>query len=445
MRNPFASSIIVSMDLKDREEKKKISCLAAQVMELTRDELLMGLRFLDGAFSKLVFTERFGLERIATDGERLYYDPVTVLRIYRETPKRIARICLHSMLHCVLAHPFGYDHLDQGLWDLSCNISVEAIILELQLSAVSLEEDADLAGALRVLKTDAGALTADKLYRYFTTQSVNALTLLDYRHRFARDDHSFWRGPEKYDMTAEDWQQISRRIRAELKSFSERKAGTDALAQEIDRSEKESFDYGTILRRFLVTGEHTSINEEEYDYIYYTYGLTHYGDMPLIEPLEYREEKKIRDFVIAIDTSASCSGDTVKRFLKKTLDLLGADDFFFSRFNIHIVQCDAEIQSDLCLTSREDVLRMEKEFSVQGFGATDFRPVFSYIEELKEAGEFTDLRGLIYFTDGYGIYPSTRPEYEVVWVFLNEDEYRAPVPLWSTKVVLNEETDLHEQ
>ena len=90
------------------------------------------------------------------------------------------------------------------------------------------------------------------------------------------------------------------------------------------------------------------------------------------------------------------------------------------------------------------MLRLDKDFTVHGFGATDFRPVFSYIEELKEAGEFTELRGLIYFTDGYGIYPSQRPDYEVVWVFLNEDEYRAPVPLWSTKVVLNEEKDLKE-
>ena len=33
-----------------------------------------------------------------------------------------------------------------------------------------------------------------------------------------------------------------------------------------------------------------------------------YGNLPLIEPLEYRETKKVREFVIAIDTSASCRG-----------------------------------------------------------------------------------------------------------------------------------------
>ncbi len=40
--------------------------------------------------------------------------------------------------------------------------------------------------------------------------------------------------------------------------------------------------------------------------MFYTYGLSPlYGDMPLIEPLEYRDEKRIRDFCDATDTSSS--------------------------------------------------------------------------------------------------------------------------------------------
>ena len=72
-----------------------------------------------------------------------------------------------------------------------------------------------------------------------------------------------------------------------------------------------------------------------------------------------------------------------------------------------------------------------------GFGATDFRPVFSYIEELRARGEFENLKGLIYFTDGYGIYPERMPDYEVIFAFLDEDGERAPVPSWSRKVILD--------
>ena len=45
-------------------------------------------------------------------------------------------------------------------------------------------------------------------------------------------------------------------------------------------------------------GEELKVNDEEFDYIYYTYGLEHYGNMPLIEPLEFKDEKRVRDFAI---------------------------------------------------------------------------------------------------------------------------------------------------
>ena len=39
-----------------------------------------------------------------------------------------------------------------------------------------------------------------------------------------------------------------------------------------------------------------------------------YGNVPLVEPLEYRDDKRIREFVIAIDTSGSVQGDIVQSF-----------------------------------------------------------------------------------------------------------------------------------
>ena len=56
---------------------------------------------------------------------------------------------------------------------------------------------------------------------------------------------------------------------------------------------------------------------------------------------------------------------------------------------------------------------------------------------MRSRGEFENLKGLIYFTDGYGIYPERMPDYDVIFSFLNEDENRTPVPPWSLKVVLD--------
>ena len=68
--------------------------------------------------------------------------------------------------------------------------------------------------------------------------------------------------------------------------------------------------------------------------------------------------------------------------------------------------------------------------------------MFQYVEQLQERGEFENLKGLIYFTDGYGIYPERMPDYRVIFAFLDEDENRGPVPPWSMMVIL--ESDVLE-
>ena len=72
------------------------------------------------------------------------------------------------------------------------------------------------------------------------------------------------------------------------------------------------------MMKFAVLKEEVYVDEDSFDYAFYTYGLSLYGNMPLVEPLEYKEQHKIEDFVIVIDTSMSCSGELVKRFLEET-------------------------------------------------------------------------------------------------------------------------------
>ena len=76
---------------------------------------------------------------------------------------------------------------------------------------------------------------------------------------------------------------------------------------------------------------------------------------------------------------------------------------------------------------------------LRGFGGTDFRPVFDYVEQLRQAGEFTNLKGLIYFTDGFGTFPERQPDYHTAFVFI-DDEYNNPdVPVWAIKLVLQKD------
>ena len=83
--------------------------------------------------------------------------------------------------------------------------------------------------------------------------------------------------------------------------------------------------------------------------------------------------------------------------------------------------------------------KYEESFWVSGGGGTDFRPVFEYVETLLEDGEFEDLRGLIYFTDGYGIFPPKAPEYDVAFVFVDNERSNVRVPAWAMKVLMTSE------
>lgn len=417
----------------------KISSLAAQVMGLARDDILIHLRFFDRALSELTCRERQKTGCFATDGSTCFYDPVYVLKCYQENPKYVTRAYLHMLLHCIFFHSFQYDRLDADKWDLAADIAVENVILDLGLTGAALEEDEETAGKLKILQEDAGALTAERIYRYFVRNPLTVREENEWKRLCVRDVHSLWKPAEQLIVTQEQWEKISRRVKAELKSFTKARADSGSLIKNLEEATRDRYDYGEILRRFMVMGEEIGVNDDEFDYVYYTYGLEQYGNLPLIEPLEYKESVKVKEFVIAIDTSASCRGDIVRAFLNKTYSILKSGENFFHRMNVHVIQCDHQVQSDTKITCQEEFDAFLKHGKLTGFGATDFRPVFSYVDELLARKEFENLKGLIYFTDGYGIYPERMPDYQVIFAFLGEDENRAAVPSWSMKVVLEEE------
>ena len=202
---------------------------------------------------------------------------------------------------------------------------------------------------------------------------------------------------------------------------------------------REKYDYSSFLKKFATIHEAMKINDDEFDYIYYNYGMEMFDNMPLIEPLEYKDIKLIKDFVIAIDTSGSTSGDQVQRFLQKTYNIIKSTESFYNKINIHIVQCDSRIQESVKITNQEEFDSYIKKMKIRGLGGTDFRPVFNYVDDLIRENEFTDLNGLIYFTDGYGDFPAVKPPYKCAFVFLRDTYDEPPVPSWCMKIILDNE------
>ena len=107
--------------------------------------------------------------------------------------------------------------------------------------------------------------------------------------------------------------------------------------------------------------------------------------------------------------------------------------------NVHIIQCDNEIQEDTVISTFEELDQYKKEFVAKGFGGTDFRPAFHYINTLRNEGQLKRLKGVLYFTDGYGIYPECKPSYDTAFIFLGDYDSDRKVPAWAIRIDLPED------
>ena len=427
------------------EEYVRAADLAREILDLSRNTLRMHLRFLDGALDRLGTAVHNDIV-FATDGRVLYFDPLHLLERYKKEPEAVARDQLHVLLHCLLRHPFLHDRPQRQWWDLACDIAVEAVMAGLGLDAVAAARQQRQQAVLERFRGKVKFLTAEKLYRHFLEEPPPDQN--DLRVLFRADDHGLWYQEEGLDLgntggrgqAEAAWEDLARHVQGDLESFS-RQRGADAgsLMQNLLAVNRERYDYAAFLRKFAARQEAMAVNDGEFDYIFYTYGMARYGNMPLIEPLEYRDVKTIREFVIAIDTSGSVRGEVVQAFMQKTFNILKTAGTFASKMNLHIIQCDAQIQEDVKITTREEFDAWLGTMTLRGFGGTDFRPVFAHVDDLAARGEFTNLRGLIYFTDGRGVYPSRRPGYDTAFVFLDTDYSDREVPPWAMKLVLQPE------
>ena len=428
----------------EADKLKKAVAICSDIWRLARDRIVVNLRFLDMALAALSFEAKYGMEGVACDGRRIYYDPIYVLQQYKKEQNSITRTLLHILLHLIFNHPYRYERMEQELWDAAADMAAENAITELGLGGMELHGDDRRRETLAAWKGRVETLTAERIYKSLRDNRIDSEELSSLLILFRRDGHTSWAAQETLELTMAQWKKISERVKAELKSFSQDKTDNRSIVQNLEEATREKYDYGDFLRRFCVSGEDMQINDDEFDYVYYTYGLSLYGNMPLVEPLEYKDVNKIKEFVIAIDTSASCRGKLVQAFLNKTYSILKSSESFFRKVNIHILQCDSDVRRDTKITCDEDFDAFMKYGQLEGFGSTDFRPVFTYVNRCIGDGVFENLKGLIYFTDGYGVFPEQMPPYDTAFVFLDDGYEQPEIPPWAIKLVLSAE-DIEEE
>ena len=571
------------------EERKQtaqgaLNNLGLRILNQAKIELSLSMRYLSRALDKLSFQMDFNTRRMGTEGEKLHFHPEFVFQLYVESPQKLYRLYMHSLLHCLFRHMFKTEGREETLWNLATDIHVEYVLDSIDVPlllrpAYPFRED-----YFRKLEKEIKSLSAERIYAYLSTQNLSYAERERLEQEFVKDDHRFWEklgeekqpfgadgvedsegkedeerkessggmdgsekseapegveesekseapeepdgsekreaseepdgsekreaseepgGSEKSEASEEpdgsgekkdaegteegkeseesgeekgeqgagdstvsedaeqmkkaspkqedadleereesrkrldkDWENIGKRTEEELKEGKDKDEG-DKLSWFLHLEHKNYTPFQDFLRKFSVDREELKTDPESFDYGYYYFGLSQYGNMPLIEENEYREKRKIPELVIAIDTSYSTKGEMVKRFLEETLAILQNKEAFFSKCRVHIVECDDRIRKDILVENAEEMEHYRERFEVSGGYGTDFRPVFHYIEDLRKKGELKELKALLYFTDGRGRYPKYAPDYTAAFVFpKGEDIDDENAPFWAMKLYI---------
>ena len=450
------------------ETAERLQVIGGSILRAARDELYLGMRFLDVALSSFSYQMEGSIHGFGTDGRVMYFQPQMLGGLYKENRILVNRGYLHMVFHCIFRHfawrgagrniGAGYSAgennadsektIEERLRDLSCDIAVEHIIDGMNYRSIRFSRSLLRRETYRLLEKEGKTLNAQRVYKILSGWNLSEKDFVNLEQEFRTDDHKYWESkkPDQKPnpMLSRKWGEINDGIETDLETFSQEAGERDGdFLEQIKTGNRSKYDYREFLRKFAVFHEEMAVDDDSFDYNFYTYGLRLYGNMPLIEPLESKEVKKVEEFVIVIDTSMSCSGELVRKFLEETYGVLSENESFFTKINVHIIQCDEKVHTDKKITSQEEMKDYMEHLELYGDGGTDFRPAFEWVDRLLEQHEFHNLKGLIYFTDGFGIYPQKMPPYKTAFVFMQDNYRDVDVPVWAMKLILDED-DLTE-
>lgn len=448
----YGSSKILTMDkdkdtsiLKSRRhiqtESEWKADIGKRITEYVRGEIYLDLRYMENSLTALVPCMNDNISVYGTDGMYIYFNSDKLCELLKKNVLFLQRVYLHSVLHCIYSHLWIRGSRNKQLWNLACDISVEYILDRIDKACTRRIISWTRQKIYEHMKEN-GIVSAAQVYNWIIT--IDDATLNKWYAEFYTDDHVFWpddngtpQSPQAVpDDVRQQWEDRARQDELKRNSQGGDKDNEEEILASI-RRRRNRYSYSEFLKRFTQLREEMVINPEEFDLSYYSFGLRTYGNIPLIEPLETRESRKIYEFVIVLDTSYSTSGELIRRFLNETLSMLSSDNTFFEQIRLHIIQCDDKVTKDIVLENVDDIDTMFGQFTIKGGGNTDFRPAFNYINQMLENGEFDNLGGVIYFTDGKGIYPMKMPDYKTAFVYFKEIDLDT-VPAWAVTYRLDD-------
>lgn len=385
---------------------------------------------------------------IFTDGKTINAGAERFLEIVAEDGLQGAeRALLHMLLHVLFLHPFRIKR-PAKIYDAACDIAVCSVLDGIGDLAVA----AGLQSRKAVYKAIKGKYGAiNEAYAFAYLISLGAEEAEKTAVNFRLCDHSSWFGRNAHNddndagqqmsipnpasgnnYDAEDEKSENAWIEIVRGALSDVGGSDDDLKRTLISVVSGRRNYRRFFEKFLSLGERVKPSEDEFDYIFYCYGLSLYKNVPLIENLEYSDVRSAEEVVFAIDTSASTEGEPIKRLLTELATVISSATAQGGKIKVRIIQCDMAIREDLTFYKKSELDGYLNQFVIRGGSGTDFAPVFEKLTAEKLKG--SKIRGLIYFTDGLGAFPRETPPFKTCFAIYGDADRKINVPPYAYRL-----------
>ena len=289
------------------ETAERLQVIGSSILRAARDELYLGMRFLDVALSSFSYQMDGSIHGFGTDGRVMYFQPQMLGGLYKENRILVNRGYLHMVFHCIFRHfawrgagrniGAGYSAgennadsektIEERLRDLSCDIAVEHIIDGMNYRSIRFSRSLLRRETYRLLEKEGKTLNAQRVYKILSGWNLSEKDFVNLEQEFRTDDHKYWESkkPDQKPnpMLSRKWGEINDGIETDLETFSQEAGERDGdFLEQIKTGNRSKYDYREFLRKFAVFHEEMAVDDDSFDYNFYTYGLRLYGNMPLI-------------------------------------------------------------------------------------------------------------------------------------------------------------------
>lgn len=382
-----------------------------------------------------------------TDARKFYYNPDYIAELRAD---ELQFVLAHEALHCALGHFARRQHRVKQRWDVACDYAINPILLEDGLKPPP---------GILMLKEYVG-LTAEEIYPCIADND-HSETLdqhlydkedkpseggqdqqsnpLDQRQPKAQPNPAqnaeqpepdstpkasnpqqklefdpAWNGgkppppltPQESEELALQWQQ---RLAGAAQQAEQAGKLSGVMQRLVQAMLRPRLPWRHLLAHYL-----TGLARDDYSY---TRPSTRRGNPAIFPSLKSQQI----NMVVALDVSGSISDAELQECLSEINAIKGQ-----VRARVTLLACDAALVNSFPLNF-EPWEEVALPSSLAGGGTTDFRPVFAWVNQQDQPPDI-----LIYFTDAAGIFPTTMPNYPVLWLVKGKHD----VP-WGMRVQLN--------